>query len=266
MVVEGLIGSDGYLSVLLTMSASPGPSPVDVADIVVRHASVSVTDVTAGRSVMLTGGVDRRYFPPYRYYTSDMKGVPGHTYRICARYRGGEAVAESVMPPVPAVDSVTQALVEATDTLRALTLHLTAPSDCPAYYHVSARVAGSDGHYLPGVLGTAEAYVPGAPVSIPVMRAKTSTDREKKALHMPVGSIVDIRLERVSREVYDFWYAFDNAALVGDSQFIGGNESLPGNVSGAYGVWSAAAVAYVSVNVGQPSDKCPAATCGRGAK
>ncbi|MCM1036676.1 MAG: DUF4249 domain-containing protein [Bacteroides sp.] len=249
LVVEGMIDSGGYPSVLLTMTALPDHNPVDVADIVVRHASVSVTDLSDGSAVMLSAGIDERYFPPYRYYTSELRGVAGHTYRICVRYSGREAVSECAMPAATPIDSVTQAPVAGTDTLRALTLHLTAPPDCPAYYHVSTRVDGSDPRYLPGVLGTAEAVVPGNAVTIPVMRAKTSTDRRDRALHMPVGRTVDIRLERVTREVYDFWRAFDNATLVGDSQFIGMHESLPGNVGGAYGVWSACGVDFRRVDV-----------------
>lgn len=66
---------------------------------------------------------------------------------------------------------------------------------------------------------------------------------------MPVGETVTVTLARVSREVFLFWRAYDNASLVNGSIFVGAPGSLPSNVSGGYGVWSAQGVSTRTILV-----------------
>ena len=72
----------------------------------------------------------------------------------------------------------------------------------------------------------------------------------------PLGAIVKINLERVSREVFVFWRAFDNASLTGGSIFITSPGTLPSNIAGGLGVWSAQAVASTIISV-DPTDFQP---------
>ena len=55
---------------------------------------------------------------------------------------------------------------------------------------------------------------------------------------------MSVRLERVSKQVYDFWSAFDNASMFGGSQFVTVDSSLPSNIEGGCGVWSAQGVDF----------------------
>lgn len=249
MVLEGGIDSDGYPEVFLTMSVVPGGTPTEISEALVRWASVSLTDETEGRTVMLTGAPSRDHFPPYRYYSYEMRGVPGHTYTVAARYKGNEVFSTSTMPEPTPVGGVRQERVVSDSSLRALTLYFTAPQDCPAYYHVSVRVRGSGARFLPGTLGTAEALQPGSEVTVPILRAKTSTDTLDTPVQMPVDSVVDVRLERVSEPVWRFWKAFNSAALTGSSQFISSSQSLPSNITGGYGIWAARGASEITVRV-----------------
>lgn len=249
MVLEGGIDSDGYPEVFLTMSVVPGGTPSDISEALVRWASVSVTEETEGRTVMLTGAPSRDHFPPYRYYSYEMKGRPGHIYTVAARYKGQEITSTSPMPEATPIGGVRQEPVPSDPSLRALTLYFTAPRDCPAYYHVAVRVRGDGARFLPGTLGTAEALEPGAEVTVPVLRGKTSTDTLDLPAQMPVGAVVDVRLERVTEPVWRFWRAFNNAALVGSSQFISSSQSMPSNITGGYGVWAARGTSAITVKV-----------------
>lgn len=65
----------------------------------------------------------------------------------------------------------------------------------------------------------------------------------------PGGNTVDVRLERVSAEVYEFWRMFSNTALFGASELFDSSFSLPSNVSGGYGIWSVAGTSAVAVEL-----------------
>lgn len=240
LVVEGWINSDGYPEVLLTMSAVPDGEGGNIASNVVRWGVVTLSD--GEREVIMTGRVENGIFPPFRYYNFEMKGVPGRCYTLTAEYKG-EKVSSSVTMPAPtAITGLEGHRIAADDRYREVTMSFTAPDDCPAYYHVSSRIRGKDSRFYPSMLGAVEALLPGERVEVPVYRGRSSFDEDDFVPQFPAGSEVDVRLERVSEAVFRFWRAYDNASLVSGSVFVGAPGSLPGNVAGGYGVWSAQGV------------------------
>lgn len=237
LTIEGHIDSEGYVSVLLTSSIIPSDEGGPLADAVIRWGKVSLSD--GETTVILTGGPDRNYVPPYRYFNHSMEGKPGRTYTITAEYEGRKATSTCTMPRPTPIDSLTAGRVEGNDTLRTVTVHFTAPDDCPAYYHLSTRALGIDPRYYPAMLGCVIASTPGENISLPAYRGKHFSATTDFSPQWPEGCTAMVKLERVSEEVYRFWDAYNNMVLFGGSQFTETPESLPGNVSGGYGVWSA---------------------------
>lgn len=238
-VIEGWIDDDGYPVVIFTASFVPDEGNVTIADKVIRWGKVTVSDGT--REVVLTGSPDKRFFPPFVYRSYELQGRPGATYTLRADYLDLHAEAVCTMPPAipPGSVEVRESPVEGSDSLRSATLLITAPDDCPAYYHVSVSVRPDDRRYYPGMMGCVAATRPGEVVELPVFRGKTSLSADDFVPQLPRHSDVSIRLERVSGEVYRFWEAFNEATLFGGSQFVSHFTSLPGNVEGGFGVWSA---------------------------
>lgn len=237
LVVEGWFNSGSYPEVLLNLSMVPSDEEGSVAESIVRWGVVSISD--GEREVILTGGPSDRYFPPYHYYTFDMEGVPGRTYTLKATYRGMTVTSTAEMPCPTPIGTLSSTPVEGNDTLRHLTLTFTAPEDTPAYYHLSARAHSRDGREYPCMIGAHEVLKPGAEVSLPVYRGNRSTrPGENFDADFPEGETVTVTLARVSRDVFLFWRAFDNASLVNGSVFVGAPGSLPSNITGGYGVWS----------------------------
>ncbi len=95
-VIEGWIDSDGYPVVMFTASIIPDEAGVPLADKMLRWAKVTISD--GENTVVMTGGPSDKYFPPFRYYTFDIKGKPGATYRIVADYKDLHAEAICTMP------------------------------------------------------------------------------------------------------------------------------------------------------------------------
>ena len=247
LVVEGAINSGGYPEVYLTMSAVASDEEGSVADNIVKWGVVKISD--GNRDVILTGGPFSGVFPPYRFYNFDMIGEPGKTYTLSAEYKG-EAVTSSVTMPAPTpIASVRTEPVDGNENLRNLILSFVAPAEVPAYYHVSVKRSGADRRFYPAMLGAIAVRQPGAEVEIPVYRARRSLGDGPFVPQFEVGDYVTVMLERVSPEVFDFWRAFDNASLTDGSVFISSAVSLPGNISGGYGVWSAQGTSTATIEV-----------------
>ncbi|MDE6526674.1 MAG: DUF4249 domain-containing protein, partial [Muribaculaceae bacterium] len=86
LVLEGSFDSMGYPDVILTKSIVTDGADYDASELLMRWATVRISDDT-GREVILTGAPSKQHFPPYHYYTTEMRGEPGRTYTITATYR-----------------------------------------------------------------------------------------------------------------------------------------------------------------------------------
>ncbi len=235
-VIEGWIDSDGYPRVIFTLAFTAGEENITIADKMIRWGRVTISD--GDRTVVMTGGPDNDLFPPYSYYTYEMKGEPGRTYTITAGYRGVYATAVCRMPQPPEVTELRQIPIEGNDTLRAVSVSIVNNSDETAYYHVATRVIPFERRFLPSVMGCVEA-APGQTVELPVLRGKTSVTPGDFVPQLPSKRLVMLRVEHVTREVFLFWQAFNESTMFGGSQFVGHNTSLPGNIDRGFGVWSA---------------------------
>ncbi len=248
LVVEGGIDSGGYIKVLLTSSIVPDADGGTLDDSVIRWGKITVDN--GERSVVLTGGPDRNYIPPYTYYSYDMLGEPGKTYALTAEYGGRKVTSVCTMPDPTPIDRL-ECEAAGTPGLYSVTVCFESPSDCPAYYRICTQLIGEDEHPYPAVLGTVEINTPGIEVSVPAYRGKHFGNSKDFTPLWPEGAVVKVVLERVSRQVYDFWTAYNNEVLFGSSQFVGTSADLPGNINGGFGVWSARGVSSKSIHVGQ---------------
>lgn len=246
-VIEGWIDSGGYPKVIFTSAFIAGEESATISDKLIRWGKVTITDGTD--TVIMTGGPDKDVFPPYSYYTYDMTGRPGMTYTITATYDDIDVTASCTMPEAPDVIRIDTSPSATSDTLRNATVFIRPPADgAPAWYHISTRVLPEDGRFLPAVLGCAEA-APGQtePVEIPVYRSKGSLSSADFVPQIPSNRRVLVRVERVTREIYLFYQAYNEATLFGSSQFVSHSEALPGNINDGFGYWSAQGTVTVTL-------------------
>lgn len=248
LVIDGQISSNGYPEVYLSMTVNPTQKKGNLSEVVVRWGVITISD--GETEAVLTGRVHSSTFPQFVYYTYDLKGTPGRTYTIRAEYAGKTATATAKMLTPTPITAVNVTKVGTTESLRNITLHFTAPTDnLPAYYHASCRVYDIDGRFYPSMLSTIEVTTPGADVEMPVYRGHSIANDEDYESSFNVGQVVGIRLERITKEVFDFWRAYDNAGFVNSSAFLGNNISLPSNIVNGHGVWSAQAVADTIITI-----------------
>lgn len=240
-VIEAWIDSDGYPVVMFTASLYPDNVGESLQDKIIRWGKVTISD--GDQTVLLTGGADDSYMPPYRYYTYKMQGIPGKTYTIDAEYNNLHATAQCIMPEPTPIDGIVLEKNSANPQLRAATLQFTAPDDCPAYYVVNITdytdPSVRSPRPLPAMLGAVEAVNPGETVSVPVNSPKNYLSDDDYTPQLRVGQRLAVDLCRVSEEVYRFRTQYDNTILFGGAVFVSSSSSLQGNINGGYGIFSA---------------------------
>lgn len=239
-VIDGWIDSDGYPVVLFTSSVVPDENNSSIADHLIQWGVVTISD--GEKEIIMTGGPSDKYFPPYRYVTFQMQGVPGKTYTITADYKDLHAESTCRMPYPTPISSIETFPIEGNDSLRAAEIRFVTPDDVPAYYYIGLRNLGESGRFMPTMLSTYKALIPGEEVSLPVMHPQNRLTDEEFVSHLKIGEQLEIQLCRVSEEVYEFWKSYEDAVLFGGTQFFASSQSLPGNICGGFGVWSAQGV------------------------
>lgn len=247
-VIEGWFDSDGYPVVIFTSSLKPDDTDRSLAEKVIRWGVVKISD--GENEVILTGAPAKDFFPPYRYYTTAMRGVPGKTYTVTADYRKLHASASCTMLPPTPIDSITVENIEGSDSLRAATLFFTSPPDVPAFYYVTVREKEKGARPLPALLGTLRAADAGRKMAIPVYHPKNLLDSAHYRPQLISGEELEVNLCRVTEEVYGFWCSYDNAVLTGNSQFLNNTaETNRGNIFGGYGIWSVQGTSHFYLTV-----------------
>lgn len=234
-VVEGWFGSGGYPEVAFTTTMAPGGVD-NLRDALIIWGKVTVSD--GERTVVLTGGRAQGYMPPYHYYTSEMRGVPGRVYTLTAEYGDFHATASVRMPSPTPIDSVCVRPVEGNDTLRSVTLYFTAPEDVPAYYYLSVKEPRRRQRPYPSMLGCVEARRKGERVAVPVLRSKRIDNRKDFESSPCRGDTLVVSLNRVDKDTYSFWMQYTEMTMLGSNVFLGSATPLEGNLRGALGIWS----------------------------
>lgn len=234
-VIEGYISDGDYPEVYFTTSIAPGVDG-SLTDNLIRWGKVTITD--GNETYIMTGSADNGNIPPYRYYTQKMRGECGKSYTITADFGDYHVSSLSTIPFPTPIDSIVFTPT-GIDTLRNAVLYFTAPSDTPAYYYLSFQNPDKGSRPYPCMMCAIEASRPGAACSMPVMRPRRKINGADYEANFKVGEEFTVYLNRVEREVYDFWSAYDNMVLFTNSPFLDASESLPGNINGGLGIWSA---------------------------
>lgn len=232
LVVEGHIDAGDYPVVCVTTTLDPSLPGTVVSDCIVRWAKVTLSD--GERTVVLAGGPDRNFFPPYTYRSYDMKGRPGATYTLTVEYNGQSVTAVTTIPTEHTeIENITLTDAGADTKTAMVTLHHRHPAT--GYYRLFARVKDRNTSPLPTMLGTFAASPAEGRIEHPANRPKTDTDTADYTATFSRGEIVEIRLAAMERQAYDFWIDYDNAVAFGGSQFLSPTAALRSNIHGGLG-------------------------------
>ena len=238
LVVEGWIDSGGFPVVKLTRTLAVGSDyrpTSELSDCIERWAVVRVSD--GERTVTLVGHSDDSYYPPYVYTTSEMRGVPGRTYRLTVECLDGtRAEAEATIPPPASIDSFSLEPVALADTLCQLYAYVGGGGSDDAYYKLFTCVLGKDFGLMSAYFGIASGAVLPADGRMAVSRGRENMEFGFSP-YFTYGDRVMVKLARIDSTAYAFWRGFEDMADLSRNPLFPVTNNLRSNIRGGFGYW-----------------------------
>lgn len=250
IVVEGWIEDGGYPVVIVTTSLPVSTEYQDwdvLEEHLVRWAKVTVSD--GDSEVVLSGRVDRNYFPPYIYTTTRMRGEEGKTYSLKVEYSGRVETAQTTIPSKVPLEYIK--VVEKEDGYGVVA----GLKDDPLtkdYYKFFAMVEGVDSSFVSSFLGLVDDEVLGAGVNeVAVNRAFISnfTTIERSPVSYLEDDVVRVRFCAMPETVFNYWSDYDDVMSLSTNPFFPVNKKIRSNVSSGLGYWAGYGSSYYRVSI-----------------
>ena len=240
LVVEGWIDSDGFPIVILTTTV-----PIDehkqsintLEDCVVKWAKVTISN--GDEDVVLTGKVDKDYFPSYIYTTSRMRGVAGKTYKLTVSYNDYYAEAETTIPNQVEVDSFKVERLGHDSKYYGLYAYFEDDPSEKNYYKFFVYTSSSPyKSFASARLGLInDEIITGQIVCAPVHRDHNITEWEDYEQNYTYGETVRVKLAQIGYDGYQFWKSYEDVVTLSRNPLFPSTKSLYSNVEGALGYW-----------------------------
>ena len=249
IVVEGWIESGGFPVVLLTKTfvVELGKNVDGETSIVLPWGKVTVSDGT--NSVILTGDYDERYFPPYAYSTSRMKGVPGRTYYLTVEYGDRVVTAQTTIPMPDSLDALSVTPCADVDSMYQITAYYDDNLDTKDYYLFLTRIFNRETRYYPSFLGLQDdAHLDhhNQQVVQPGFHFLTSPDNKYRP-YFHENDSVQIKFAKIDETTYRIHKAYSEMVSLSSNPIFSSDLSMPTNIEGGLGYWCGYAVTRYNV-------------------
>lgn len=252
IVVEGWIESGAGPVVILsrTLTVTTQEEVNEDDSFVLPWGKVTVSDGV--ESVILTGDYDERYFPPYIYSTSRIKGIPGRTYYLTVEYADRVVTAQTTIPEVDSLEALTVTPCAEVDSMYQITAYY---DDNPAtkdYYMFLARVFNRETRYYPANLGLADdekLTLHNQQVVQPGNHSLTNVGKKYRPFYHRNDS-VQIKFARVDATTYAIHKAYSDMDILNTNALFTSDVSMPTNINGGLGFWCGYAVTKYNVTIG----------------
>ena len=239
LVVEGWIDSDGHPVVILTTTvpiSEERKSLNNLGDYIVRWARVTVSD--GEEEAVLTGKLDRRYFPPYIYTTSRIRGKVGHTYRMTASYKDFYAEAETTIPEPMTLDSLRVKPCENNDTLWQLHGFFHDDLSVPRYYKFFVSRGRRSLMPLSSYMQTVsnEVFAPDEEIDVSIYKGRLVTERDTYIPYFTSRDTLLVRFVTMDETSFRFWNQMEHNMTLAKLPMASAKNPIS-NVRGALGYW-----------------------------
>ena len=240
IVVEGWIESGGAPIVMLTktFTVTTQEETDEEGTVVLPWGKVTVSDGT--ETVNLTGGYDDRYFPPYIYSTSRMRGVPGRTYCLTVEYGNRMVTAQTTIPMPDSLEALTVSPCAEADSMYQVTAYYNDNPVTKDYYMFFTRIFNKESRYYPSFLGLAddERLVPynNKQVVQPGIHVLNSEKNRYKPYYHETDSVL-IKFAKIDGTTYNIHKAYNEMVALSSNPVFSSDISMPTNIQGGLGFW-----------------------------
>lgn len=237
IVVEGWIDAGGYPVVMLSQILPVTEHVVtdeDIRDCIIAMGKVTISD--GERSIVLTGKKSDKYFPPYIYTTSKMRGEEGKTYYLTAEYKDFYATAQTTIPPKAKIEKIITHKENGSYSISAVI------NDNPEeknYYKFFVQLVGRDNCYLSSNFAIIDDKNYTFPCTVPIDLGRSSFNGKDTNKHiMSEKDILMIKVAQIDYAMYNFWDDYKNITELGINPFFRYSNSIRSNISGGSGYWA----------------------------
>lgn len=250
LVIEGWIEEGKHPIVMVTTSLPTMTEFQDwetLYDHLVRWAKVTIDD--GEETVVLTGKMNRKYFPPYVYTSAHIIGEAGKTYRLTVEYEGMVATASAVIPESVPLEYVKVA--EAADGYK-IFAGLKDDAESKNYYRLFSMIEGVDSTYAPSFLGLIDDDILADGVNEVAVNGAYVSDfgaAQRSPLSYKEEDVVRFRLSSMTEEIYNYWEDFDDVSGLSSNPFFPVNKKIRSNVSSGMGYWAGYGSSYYRVSI-----------------
>ena len=240
IVVEGWIESGSAPVVILTrtFTVTSKEETDEEESVVLSWGKVTVSDGTD--SVILTGDYDERYFPPYIYTTSRIRGVPGRTYDLTVEYGGRTLTAQTTIPMPDSLEALTVTPCEDTDSMYQITAYYDDDRSTKDYYLFLTRIFNKETRYYPSFLGVVDdERLAGhnRQVVQPGIHMLTNGEDYKYRPYYHERDSVQIKFAKIDETTYNIHKAYNEMVSLSTNPVFSSDVSMPTNIQGGLGFW-----------------------------
>lgn len=249
IVVEGWIESGSAPIVILskTFTVTTEEETDEDENIVLPWGKVTVSD--GSETVVLTGDYDDRYFPPYVYSSSRIKGVPGHTYHLTVEYGDRLLTAQTTIPEVDSLEALSVTPCVGSDSLYQITAYYDDNPEMKDYYLFLTRIFNKESRYYPSLLGVVDDSQLGLhnqQIVQPGMHLLNLKAVEYSPYYHARDSVL-VKFARVDATTYHIHKAYNEMVSLSSNPVFPSDISMPTNVEGGLGYWCGYAVTKYNV-------------------
>lgn len=238
LVVEGWIDGGRFPVVQLTTTVpiSKRKQSIDSLDrFIVKWARVAVSD--GSKEVVLTGMYDERYYPPYIYTTSDLRGETGKTYILQVDYGQFHACAETTIPTPVDIDSFSVSPIYGDSIMYTVKAFFHDDPRQTDYYRFFINTDSSAYTMRGAYLGTFNDRAIGEYAKVTVNNGRNNLVHPQPSPYFDEGDVVRIKFCHIDSVGYRFWKAYEDYNSEGRNPMFNAMQNLPSNVNGALGYW-----------------------------
>lgn len=249
IVVEGWIESGSAPIVMLTktFTVTTKEETDENESIVLPWGKVTVSD--GAESVILTGDYDDRYFPPYIYSTSKMRGVPGRTYYLTVEYGNRIAKAQTTIPMPDSLEALIVSPCIEVDSMYQITAYYDDDQSTKDYYLFLTRIFNKEKRYYPsfsGIIDDKRLTHHNKQVVQPGMHYVTSENHKYETYYHENDSI-QIKFAKIDEITYNIHKAYNEMITLSYNPAFASELSMPTNIQGGLGFWCGYAVTKYNV-------------------
>ena len=240
IVVEGWIESSGAPVVILTKSfvVERLEDTDEDESVVLPWGKVTVSDGID--EVILTGDYDERYFPPYAYSTSRMKGVPGRTYHLKVEYGNRVVTAQTTIPMPDSLEALAVTRCADVDSMYQITAYYDDDPSTKDYYMFFTRIFNKETRYYPSFLGVIDdsrlAVEKNLQIVQPGMHFLTTENNVYRPYFRETDS-VQIKFAKIDETTYKIHKAYNEMTSLASNPIFSSDVSMPTNIQGGLGYW-----------------------------